>query len=203
MSKGLTLRGAPSSTGSAIDREFSAGLNSWDEAPAPAQFGRRLIVGILRVELAPERARLINNIVHWAIGVGWGAAAGLVSGSFRTRRAWHGLILGAGVWAQSYVVLVPAKLYRPMWEYDAETLWKDLSAHLVYGLAAATMFRVLAHRSTLRSHLDLTGATASPSSSPRVAAGSVRTSREFASSRPPTAKENAPNDHHEGVAGHA
>lgn len=30
-----------------------------------------------------------------------------------------------------------------MWEYDTETLWKDLNAHLVYGLATATTFRVL------------------------------------------------------------
>ena len=129
-----------------VDWEFSAGLSSWDEAPAPAQFGKRLIQGVFPGELPPERARLVNNIVHWATGVGWGAVFGLVSGSFPTRRAWHGLILGPGVWVQSYVVLVPAKLYKPMGEYDAETLYKDLSAHLVYGLATATTFRVLAGR---------------------------------------------------------
>jgi hypothetical protein len=127
-----------------VEWEFSAGLSSWDDAPAPAQFGRRLIQGILQRELPPERARLVNNIVHWATGVGWGAAFSLVSGSLPTRRRWHGLIWGTGVWVQSYVVLVPAKLYKPMWEYDAETLWKDLSAHLVYGLATATTFRMLA-----------------------------------------------------------
>jgi hypothetical protein len=33
-----------------------------------------------------------------------------------------------------------------MSEYDAETLWKDLSAHLVYGVATATTFRVLPRR---------------------------------------------------------
>ncbi|MGH3782116.1 MAG: hypothetical protein ACRDR6_30010 [Pseudonocardiaceae bacterium] len=130
-----------------VDWEFSTGLSSWDEAPASAQFGRRLIHGLLQRELPPERARLVNNIVHWATGVGCSAAFGLVSGSFPIRhRWWHGLILGAGVWVQSYVVLVPAKLYKPIWEYDAETLWKDLSAHLVYGLATATTFRVLATR---------------------------------------------------------
>ncbi|MDQ3763637.1 MAG: hypothetical protein M3460_19045 [Actinomycetota bacterium] len=52
-----------------IDWEFSAGLNSWDGAPAPAQFGRRLIQGVLHRELPAERARLVNNIVHWATGV--------------------------------------------------------------------------------------------------------------------------------------
>ena len=126
-----------------VDWEFSASLSSWDDAPAPAQFGRRLIQVVLQRELSPEWARLVNNIVHWATGVGWSAGFGLVSGSFRSRRAWHGLMLGAGVWVQSYAVLVPAKLYKPMWEYDAETLWKDLSAHLVYGLATVTTFRVL------------------------------------------------------------
>ncbi|MGH3823284.1 MAG: hypothetical protein ACRDRA_10700 [Pseudonocardiaceae bacterium] len=90
----------------------------------------------------------MNNIVHWATGVGWGAAFVLVSRSFPTRRTWHGLILGAGVWSVSYAVLVPAKLYKPVWEYEAETLWEDLSAHLVYGLATVTAVRVLVRRGT-------------------------------------------------------
>ena len=34
----------------------------------------------------------------------------------------------------------------PPWEYDAEALWKDLSAHLVYGIATVTTFRGLAGR---------------------------------------------------------
>ena len=76
--------------------------------------------------------------------MGWGAAFGLASGSAQTRRAWHGLVFGTGVWAQSYTVLVPAKLYKPPWDYDAVTLWKDLSAHLVYGLATSTALRALA-----------------------------------------------------------
>lgn len=126
-----------------VDWEFAAGLSTWDEAPAPAQFGRLLIQKIFHRELPPQRARLVNNIVHWATGVGWGAVFGLVSNSLATRRTWHGLILGAGVWVQSYAVLAPVKLYKPIWEYDAETLWKDLSAHLLYGLTTASTFRAL------------------------------------------------------------
>lgn len=129
-----------------VDWEFSADLNSWDEAPAPAQFGRLIIQRVLHRELPSERARLLNNIVHWATGVGWGATYGLVSGSFPARRTWHGVILGTGVWATSYAVLAPAKLYKPIWEYDAQALWEDLSAHLVYGTATVTALRVLAGR---------------------------------------------------------
>ncbi|MGH9075473.1 MAG: hypothetical protein ACRDZQ_15335 [Acidimicrobiales bacterium] len=47
------------------------------------------------------------------------------------------------MWATSYVVLPLAKLYKPIWDYDAPTLWKDLSAHLAYGAAVAGTFRAL------------------------------------------------------------
>jgi len=29
-------------------------------------------------------------------------------------------------------------VYKPIWEYDARTIWQDLSAHLVYGETKAT-----------------------------------------------------------------
>lgn len=124
--------------------EFSAGLTGWDDAPAPAQFGKRLIEGAFQVELPPQRARLVNNAMHWATGVGWGTVFGVISESVSTRFIWQALVFGPAVWLQSYVVLVPAKLYKPLWEYDVETLTRDLSAHLVYGLTAAQTFRALA-----------------------------------------------------------
>jgi hypothetical protein len=132
------------------DWEFSAGVDSWDSAPVPAQFGKRIFEGLFRRDLPPQTAGLVNNVTHWVTGMGWGATFGVLSGSVPTRRAWHGLVFGAGVWVQSYAVLVPAKLYKPPWDYDAVTLWKDLSAHLVYGLGTATAFRVLAGRSDRR-----------------------------------------------------
>jgi len=130
-----------------VDWETSAGLDNWDSAPAPARFGRRLVEKTLHRELPAEQARLTNNVVHWATGVGWGAIFALASGRRGgDRRWWHGLVFGAGVWLQSYAVLVPAKLYRPPWEYDLKTVWEDLSAHLLYGLSTATAFRVLVPR---------------------------------------------------------
>jgi hypothetical protein len=123
-----------------IDWEFATGLDSWDNAPAPAKFGKRVIESVLQRELPADRAAVVNNVTHWATGVGWGAVFGVVSGSLAHRRGWHGLLFGAGVWLQSYAVLVPAGLYKPIWEYDAKTLWQDLSAHLVYGMTTATTF---------------------------------------------------------------
>jgi hypothetical protein len=125
-----------------LEWEFSGGLKDWDEAPAPAQLGRRIYEGVFQRPLPPDRAALTNNIMHWATGTGWGAAYGLVAGTVPVKVR-YGLVFGSLVWSSSYVILPMAKLYKPIWEYDLKTLGKDLSAHLVYGLATATVFRGL------------------------------------------------------------
>jgi hypothetical protein len=62
--------------------EFSAGLKDWEQAPAPAQLGKRIVEGAVQRQLPPERAALFNNLMHWVTGspgVGcsgwWGLAA--------------------------------------------------------------------------------------------------------------------------------
>ena len=62
--------------------------------------------------------------------------------------AFLGPPFGAVVWGTSYVILPLAGLYRPIWEYDIGTLWQDLSAHLVYGLATAASFGLLSRGAT-------------------------------------------------------
>jgi hypothetical protein len=126
--------------------EFGANVTDWSGAPAPAQFGKLVAEKALHKDLRPESARPMTNAVHWATGVGWGAAYGLATRSGRSRRSTalvRGLVFGSAVWATSYVVLPLAKVYEPIWEYDREALVKDLSAHLVYGVSAAAIFRLL------------------------------------------------------------
>jgi hypothetical protein len=122
--------------------EFSSGLSDWAQAPAPAQVGKRLYEGLFERELAPRRAALVNNITHWSYGILGGVQYGIVAGETR-RRALLGLPFGATVWAAGYVVLPATGLYQPIWEYDRVTLAKDLSAHLLYGLATATALKLL------------------------------------------------------------
>ena len=66
-----------------------------------------------------------------------------MAGSLRAPNVRHGLALGATVWSASYVLLPLAGLYRPIWEYDAKVLAKDLGDHLAYGLGAAGANRLL------------------------------------------------------------
>ncbi len=124
--------------------ESSEGLVSWENAPGPALAARRLLEGVLKQEVPPRYARLLNNVTHWGFGMGAGAGYGLLLGSRRTSRLWYGPPFGAAVWASGYVVLPLLGVYKPIWEYDLETLRKDLSAHLVFGTATAAAFRLLA-----------------------------------------------------------
>jgi hypothetical protein len=45
------------------------------------------------------------------------------------------VLSGVGAWVTSYAVLPKLGVYKPITEYDPKTLWKDLSAHLVFGSA--------------------------------------------------------------------
>lgn len=127
-----------------VDYEFSTGSTSdYDEAATPAEVGRRVAEGVFDGDVPPESAGPMNDIVHWATGLGYGAVHGLVFGSADQPKVTHGLATGLGAFANSYTMLPLMGLYQPLWEYDAKTIYKDLSAHLAYGLATGTTFRLL------------------------------------------------------------
>lgn len=126
-----------------VDWDFAAGTDSYENASTPAQVGRRLIEGLFDVQLKPDTARLTTNVVHWATGVGWGALHGLVVGSTASASPAYGLGTGLTAWLGAFTILPLARLYEPMWKYDATTLRKDLSAHLVFGAATGLAFRAL------------------------------------------------------------
>jgi hypothetical protein len=73
--------------------ELSEDLTSWEQAPAPAQVGKRLVEGLFAVELPPARARLVNNVMHWAYGTLNGVQYGIVAGSLPTPQIRYGLPL--------------------------------------------------------------------------------------------------------------
>lgn len=119
------------------------GVDKWDDVSAPGQVGKRLLEGFLGHEVPDRWAQTTQNLAHWATGMAWGAQFGLVAGSVR-RPSWKaGLALGPVAWLTSYAVLPLAKLYQPMWKYDAKTLAKDLSAHVAYGTATGAVFAAL------------------------------------------------------------
>jgi hypothetical protein len=113
--------------------------SSWEEAPAPAQMGRK-VLQLAGRDVPIERAPALNNVMHWAYGTSWATGYGLLP---RRRPWWAGPAFGATVWASDYVTLPLAGVYQPIWEYDVSALWQDLSAHLVFGTAADAALRLL------------------------------------------------------------
>ena len=126
-----------------LDWELSTDLTGWDKAPAPALIGKRIVEGFTGQALPPERAAFMNNFMHWAYGIGWGTAYAILAGSLPRPFVALGVPFGAAVWGTGYVVLPKAGVYKPIWEYDPKTLWKDLSAHLAYGTGTAAAFAFL------------------------------------------------------------
>jgi hypothetical protein len=112
-------------------------------ASARASLGKRLFEGLFQKKLPPRRAELVSNITNWAYGMLNGALYGIAAESLGQPCTWYGLPFGAGVSAVDYAVLPAAGLYKPIQDYDRQTLAKDLTAHLVYGTTTTGALRLL------------------------------------------------------------
>jgi hypothetical protein len=123
--------------------ETSAGLEKWEQASAPGQVGRKVLDAALHGPPPEQWARTTTNVVHWATGIAWGAQFGAAVAVLPRHRTLFAIALGPVAWLTSYLVLPLIKVYKPIWEYDAPTLAKDLSAHVVFGATAGTVFRTL------------------------------------------------------------
>jgi hypothetical protein len=124
--------------------ETAQGVAKWENASAPGQFGQRLAEAITGRELPDHWARSMTNGVHWATGIGFGAGFGLLNGLCPHQRPALSVLLGPAAWLTGYAILPLAKVYKPIWDYDATTLAKDLATHIVYGSMTAASFAVLA-----------------------------------------------------------
>lgn len=82
-----------------LDWEFSSGLCSWDQAPAPAQIGKRLVEGLFERKVPATRVPLVNNLTHWGYGILGGTEYGIVAGSVADPLIVYGIPFGATVWA--------------------------------------------------------------------------------------------------------
>ncbi len=115
----------------------------WKDAPAPAQVAKRVLTGVFEKQVTLADVPRLTNVMHWANGIGWGAAYGLYEGTADSPALGAGLGFGTGVWAMSYAQLVPMGIYEPPWKYPPKELALDLSYHLVYGAATAVAYSAL------------------------------------------------------------
>jgi len=126
------------------DWEITRDVRDWEDAPAPGRMGRTIVEAVTGREVPVERAAALSNVMHWSYGVSWTAGYALLARRLgHRRRLWHGPAFGAAIWASDYVTLPAAGVYEPIWRYDAATLAKDLSAHLLFGAVADAALRLM------------------------------------------------------------
>ncbi len=128
------------------DWELSAGTEDWEHVATPGLIGRRLAHDVLHRDLPESAAATTNNVVHWATGLQWGAAYGVVTAAAGKPGLRAGALLGIVACSASYVVLPLLGLYKPIWEYDAKALGQDYSAHLLFGTVTGATFLALTRR---------------------------------------------------------
>lgn len=122
------------------DWEFATSTTSFDDASAPGQVGKKL-ADIVGVDLPDGQAGVTTNVMHWLTGIGYGLShAALQDGRGRLL---GGALTGAGAFSNSYATLGAMGIYEPIWTYDRDTLQKDLSAHLAFGIATSLTYRIL------------------------------------------------------------
>lgn len=126
--------------------ESAAGVTGWENASAPGQVGRIAFKRVTGNEPPDEWARSSTNFVHWATGVGWGGQFGALASVVTKLPVLRSLAFGPAVWLFGYVVLPLAKVYKPIWAYDARTLRDDLTAHMVYGTVTTAVFAALTRK---------------------------------------------------------
>lgn len=128
-----------------LDWELSD-AESFDDAGAPAQTAKKIVETATPLELPDSAAGAANNTVHWATGLQWGALYSMATRMAGTTNPLMGLGLGTAAFGAAYTVLPLLGVYKPITDYDRDTLVKDFTAHLVFGVAAAAVFRLLERR---------------------------------------------------------
>ena len=123
--------------------EFAQDVTSWDKASAPGLLGQKVERLVTRQDPPDTWASATTNLVHWATGIGWGLQYAALASRTSSHPVLRALGLGPSAWLASYAILPLAKVYRPIWEYDAPTLGDDLSAHLVFGTTTSAVFAAL------------------------------------------------------------
>ena len=118
----------------------------WESAPAPAQVGKRLIEGLGGGPVPAEAIPALTHAMHWSYGSAWGGVYATTRESAGASARLLGPLFGLGVWAASYIQLVPLGIYQPPWCYPLRSIADEIAYHLTFGIAVGATYEVLARR---------------------------------------------------------
>ena len=126
------------------DTQSEAGdRDPWAEAPAPARVLKRIGEGLFDLSPSADLIPTLTQVAHWGYGTGWGVVYTIATARRRRSTLRRGMAFGTLVWAASYALLVPMRVYSPPWEYEPQELELDLFYHLAYGAGVGAALRIL------------------------------------------------------------
>lgn len=120
--------------------EFATSTSSFEEAGAPGKVAQKIATAVGE-ELPQESAGTATNVMHWLTGAGYGIGHALLH--HRRGVLLGGALTGLAAFGNSYAGLGALGIYKPIWQYDGDTLQKDLGAHLVFGAATVLAYSAL------------------------------------------------------------
>src|SRR5688500_3973634 len=120
------------------------------QSPGPEglaqQFAFKMASGLFGRDIS-QSARLWGLAVHLLYGAAWGAAIGVLLGTFSWPAPWAGLVFGLFVWFVGPVLLVPAmRILPPLPRQGAPRIAILVAGHLAWGAVVAYTFRFLEGR---------------------------------------------------------
>lgn len=114
-----------------------------EQEPATEKLARKVLEPV-GIQLEGERKKMAGRAVHWSYGTIWGALYGAMHGRIPYAGRLFGLGFGLGLFLFGDEVLVPAlRLSPPPNKVPLPAHLSALAAHLVYGSAAESSYRLL------------------------------------------------------------
>jgi len=112
------------------------------DSPTEA-IAERVTTGVARQPLDAEAKATAGQAVHWTYGAAWGAFFAVMQSTLRLPHLVHGTIFGILVGVVADTLLPAMRLQRDPRTNPAPTNVMHLVAHVVFGVATATVSGIL------------------------------------------------------------
>jgi hypothetical protein len=107
------------------------------------EVAERLVEGVAEEPIDEEAKATGGQLVHWSYGAGWGAAFGVLQGSFRLPTLLAGLLFGALVGSVADTIMPRLGLQVPPSDRPRALTMAYMGYHLIYGLTVGLVWSIL------------------------------------------------------------
>jgi len=104
---------------------------------------QRVAGGVVKQPLDADAKTTAGEAVHWTYGAAWGVFFAVMQSTLKLPHLVHGTIFGVLVGVVADTLLPAMRLQRDPRTNPVPTNLMHMGAHVVYGVATATVYRIL------------------------------------------------------------